>query len=95
VNDPDTTNAVREMLTKGASDGTLFFNTDDAFQAHAALKGKDVEIAEEPTEQSYGIDFGLRDPFGNIRFAQRSTPTPKPTPEARGTSATSTPGPRR
>jgi hypothetical protein len=78
VYDPDTTNAVREMVTKGASGATLFFNTDDGFQAHAALKGKGVELAEEPTEQSYGIDFGLRDPFGNIRFAQRSTSTPKP-----------------
>ena len=77
VYDPDTTNAVREMVTKGASGGTLFFNTDDAYKAHAELKGKGVELAEEPTEQSYGIDFGLRDPFGNnIRIAQRSTPTP-------------------
>jgi catechol 2,3-dioxygenase-like lactoylglutathione lyase family enzyme len=76
VYDPDTTNAVREMVTKGASGGTLFFNTNDAFQAHAELKSKGVELAEEPTEQSYGIDFGLRDPFGNnIRIAQRSTPT--------------------
>ena len=65
------------MVTKGASGGTLFFNTDDAVRAHAELKDKGVELAEEPTTQSYGIDFGLRDPFGNnIRIAQRSTPTP-------------------
>lgn len=30
VYDPDTTTALREMVTKGASGGTLFFNTDDA-----------------------------------------------------------------
>jgi catechol 2,3-dioxygenase-like lactoylglutathione lyase family enzyme len=73
VYDPDTTDAVREMVTKGASGGTLFFNTDDAHRTHAELKGRGVELAEEPTEQSYGIDFGLRDPFGNnIRIAQRA-----------------------
>ena len=71
--DPDTTNAVREMVTKGASGGTLFFNTDDAVRAHAELKDKGVELAEEPTTQSYGIDFGFHDPFGNhIRIAQRT-----------------------
>ena len=63
------------MVTKGASAGTLFFNTDDAYAAHAELKAKDVELAEEPTTQSYGIDFGFRDPFGNhIRIAQRAAP---------------------
>lgn len=30
-----------------------------------------VEFTEEPTERPYGIDCGLRDPFGNrIRFTQ-------------------------
>ncbi len=38
----------------------------------AELKAKGVELGEEPTRQSYGIDFGFRDPFGNnIRIAQR------------------------
>jgi len=71
--DPATADVIREMVTKGASAGTLFFNTDDAYAAHAELKAKDVELAEEPTTQSYGIDFGFRDPFGNhIRIAQRT-----------------------
>jgi catechol 2,3-dioxygenase-like lactoylglutathione lyase family enzyme len=75
VYDPATTSAVREMVSKGCSGGTLFFNTDDAYQAHADLAAKGVELGEEPTEQSYGIDFGFRDPFGNnIRIAQRSVP---------------------
>jgi uncharacterized glyoxalase superfamily protein PhnB len=35
------------------------------------LRAKGVEFTQEPTEQPYGIDFGLRDPFGNhIRVAQ-------------------------
>jgi catechol 2,3-dioxygenase-like lactoylglutathione lyase family enzyme len=73
--DPATAENVREMVTKGASGGTLFFNTDDAHAAHAELKAKGVELGEEPTRQSYGIDFGFRDPFGNnIRIAQRFAP---------------------
>ena len=32
-----------------------------------------VELPEEPTQQSYGLDFGFRDPFGNqIRIGKRS-----------------------
>lgn len=77
VYDPATTDAVREMVSKGCSGGTRFFNTDDAHRAHAELEAKGVELAEPPTEQSYGIDVGFGDPFGNhIRTAQRSTPTP-------------------
>jgi catechol 2,3-dioxygenase-like lactoylglutathione lyase family enzyme len=73
--DPATADSVREMVTKGASGGTLFFNTDDAHAAHTELKAKGVELGEEPTQQSYGIDFGLRDPFGNhLRIVQRSIP---------------------
>ena len=70
--DPATTESIREMVTKGASGGHLFFYTDDAFATHAALQAKGVELPEEPTEQGYGIDFGFRDPFGNhLRIAQR------------------------
>lgn len=70
-NDPATAETIRDMVTKGASGGTLFFNTDDAAATHAALKAKGVELPEEPSNQPYGIDFGFRDPFGNhIRIAQ-------------------------
>lgn len=32
---------------------------------------KGVDLIEEPTERPYGIDFGLRDPFGNaLRISQ-------------------------
>jgi methylphosphotriester-DNA--protein-cysteine methyltransferase len=35
------------------------------------LLGRGVEFTEEPTERPYGIDCGLRDPFGNsIRFTE-------------------------
>ena len=30
-----------------------------------------MELPEEPVDRGYGIDFGLRDPFGNnIRIGQ-------------------------
>ena len=67
----ETAAQVREMVTKGAAGGHLFFAVDDAHATYAELKARGVELPEEPTEQAYGIDFGLRDPFGNhVRIAQ-------------------------
>ena len=67
----ETAAQVREMISKGAAGGHLFFTCDDAYKTHAELKEKGVEITEEPEDRGYGIDFGLRDPFGNhIRIAQ-------------------------
>jgi catechol 2,3-dioxygenase-like lactoylglutathione lyase family enzyme len=67
----DTAAQVREMISKGAAGGHLFFSCDDAYKTHAELKAKGVEITEEPEDRGYGVDFGLRDPFGNhIRIAQ-------------------------
>jgi predicted enzyme related to lactoylglutathione lyase len=38
---------------------------------HARLVELGVDITDEPTEKPYGIDFGIRDPFGNrIRIGQ-------------------------
>ena len=67
----ETASQVREMISKGAAGGHLFFQTDDACKTHAELKERGVEITEEPVDRGYGIDFGLRDPFGNhLRIAQ-------------------------
>ena len=69
--DGATAEQVRDLVTKGASAGTLFFNTDDVQQTWDDLKAKGVELPEEPTARDYGTDFGLRDPFGNhVRIAQ-------------------------
>lgn len=74
--DPATAEAVREMVTKGASGGTLFFACEDAHATHAELKAKGVDLPEEPVQQPYGLDFGLRDPFGNhLRIAQLADPS--------------------
>ena len=67
----ETAAEVRGMVSKGAAGGHLFFAVDDAYATHAELKARGVELTEEPTDQGYGIDFGLRDPFGNhVRIAQ-------------------------
>jgi catechol 2,3-dioxygenase-like lactoylglutathione lyase family enzyme len=69
--DDATAEQVRELLTKGAAGGHLFFSVDDARRTYQELLDRGVEITDEPTERPYGIDFGLRDPFGNhIRIAQ-------------------------
>ncbi|MGB6772724.1 MAG: VOC family protein [Candidatus Dormiibacterota bacterium] len=66
-----TAEQVRDLLSKGRTGGHLFFVTPDAQESYRELSAKGVEITQEPTEQPYGIDFGLRDPFGNhIRVAQ-------------------------
>lgn len=69
--DPATAQTVRELVSKGASGGWLCLSTDDAHREFARLKAAEVDITDEPTEKPYGIDFGIRDPFGNaIRIGQ-------------------------
>jgi predicted enzyme related to lactoylglutathione lyase len=69
--DDKTADQVREVLSKGASGGHLFLTVDDAGKTYDDLVAKGVEVTQEPTEQPYGIDFGVRDPFGNsVRFNQ-------------------------
>ncbi|HEV7663886.1 MAG TPA: VOC family protein [Chloroflexota bacterium] len=68
---------VRELVTKGATGFTVGFTTDDVRKMYETLTAKGVEFTQEPVEQPYGIDIGLRDPFGNhIRISQ---PTPMAT----------------
>ena len=69
--DEATAEQVRELVTKGAMGGWLILTTDDAQTTYATLRDRGVELTEEPTQRPYGIDFGLRDPFGNaIRIGQ-------------------------
>jgi catechol 2,3-dioxygenase-like lactoylglutathione lyase family enzyme len=69
--DNGTAETVRELVSKGATAGWIGFSTDDARATYEDLLAKGVEMTQEPTERSYGIDFGLRDPFGNaIRILQ-------------------------
>jgi catechol 2,3-dioxygenase-like lactoylglutathione lyase family enzyme len=69
--DEATAAEVGALLTKGAMGGWLCITTPDARAAHAVLRDKGVDITDEPSPKPYGIDFGIRDPFGNaIRIGQ-------------------------
>lgn len=75
--DEATASTVRELLAKGAAGGWLMFSTSDARATYDELLAKGVEMTSAPTEQPYGTDFGLRDPFGNaIRIGQLRTTGP-------------------
>jgi catechol 2,3-dioxygenase-like lactoylglutathione lyase family enzyme len=60
-----TATQVRDLVTKGAGGGWIGFVTDDCRRTYEELSAKGVEITQEPLERPYGIDMGLRDPFGN------------------------------
>jgi catechol 2,3-dioxygenase-like lactoylglutathione lyase family enzyme len=76
AHDDATAEQVRELVTKGATGFAVGFATDDCRKTYEALRAKGVEFTDEPTEHFYGIDVGLRDPFGNnIRIVQ---PAPEP-----------------
>jgi len=69
--DEATAEVAKELLTKGAMGGWLSISTDDARAAYDTLSERGVEINDELAEKPYGIDFGIRDPFGNaIRIGQ-------------------------
>src|SRR5215475_15800356 len=73
VFDEETASQIRELLAKGAASSGLFFATDDVQSTYEDLKGRGVEFSQEPTQQTYGIDAGFRDPSGNqMRVAQPS-----------------------
>jgi predicted enzyme related to lactoylglutathione lyase len=69
--DEATAAQVRDLVTKGAMGGWLCLTTNDAHATFATLKERGVDITDEPSPKPYGIDFGIRDPFGNaIRIGQ-------------------------
>jgi hypothetical protein len=69
--DEATAAQARELLTKGAMAGAIFLTTPDAQGTFETLKSRGVEVTDEPSAKPYGIDFGIRDPFGNaIRIGQ-------------------------
>jgi catechol 2,3-dioxygenase-like lactoylglutathione lyase family enzyme len=71
LHDEATGAQLRELVTKGAMNG-LVFQTDDTRGLFDSLKARGViDFTQEPTEHFYGIDMGIRDPFGNaIRILQ-------------------------
>ena len=76
AHDDATAEQIRELVTKGATGLTVGFTTEDCHKTCEELRAKGVEFSQEPTERFYGIDCGVRDPFGNhIRIVQ---PAPGP-----------------
>jgi len=72
LHDEATAAQLRDLITKGAMSG-LVFNTDDTRSLYETLKERGVtDFTQEPMEHFYGIDMGIRDPFGNaIRILQQ------------------------
>jgi predicted enzyme related to lactoylglutathione lyase len=72
VFDDETRGQIMALMAKGAASG-LFFATDDCRASYEELSNRGVEFQQEPTQQPYGIDAGLRDPSGNqMRIVQAS-----------------------
>ena len=73
--DADSVDDVRDFVARGLSP-SFILRTDDCRGDYERLVAQGVEFTEEPTERFYGIDCGLRDPFGNhIRMTE---PAPEP-----------------
>lgn len=73
--DEETAAQVRELVSKGVMGGWVGFVTDDCRRTYDELSAKGVEFTDGPNEQPYGIDAGIRDPFGNkLRFVQPLQP---------------------
>ncbi|RLV57330.1 VOC family protein [Aeromicrobium phragmitis] len=83
---------IRELLSKGAMGLGFILTTDDCRATAADLAAKGVEITDEPTEQPYGIDCGIRDPFGNhLRITQPAEQLGEFTPDVLERYATEVP----
>ncbi|MGH3601750.1 MAG: VOC family protein [Pseudonocardiaceae bacterium] len=78
AHDEATADQIRDLVTKGAGGGWLSFTTDDVDRTFSELQDKGVDVTQEPTEQPYGKDMAIRDPFGNAirigRLHQSASP---------------------
>ena len=72
LHDEATAAQPRELVAKGAL-GSLVFNCDDVRGLYETLQSRGVnDFTHEPTDRFYGVDMGLRDPFGKgIRVLQQ------------------------
>ncbi len=72
LHDEQTAEQIRDLITKGAIGGLVFF-TEDARALYDTLRERGVtDFTQEPTDHFYGTDMGVRDPFGNpIRILQQ------------------------
>jgi len=80
LHDEATAEQIRELVTKGALGGLVFW-ADDVRALYEELQERGVtDFTQEPIEHFYGTDMGIRDPFGNaIRVLQRGKVAQKAT----------------
>ena len=80
LHDEATAAQLRDLITKGAMNG-LVLQTDDTRALYETLKQRGVTaFTQEPLEHGYGVDMGIRDPFGNaIRILQPRRPAARAT----------------
>ena len=72
LHDEATATRLRELLAEGALGGRVFLAADVRALHESLLAGGPVDVTQEPTDNFYGTDMGLRDPFGNnIRILQQ------------------------
>jgi catechol 2,3-dioxygenase-like lactoylglutathione lyase family enzyme len=63
---PADTDAVAELVAKGALNG-VHFSAEDLDATFAAVQAAGTEIVSEPADQFWGVrDFAVRDPAGNL-----------------------------
>ena len=75
--DEATRDQIAQVLAKGYNP-PLIFEVDDCRATIERLRERGVDITQEPEDQFYGVDAGIRDPSGNsIRITQ-----PAPVPAA-------------
>lgn len=70
---PDIADDINDLLARGGMNG-MILETEDCRADFARLSAAGVEFVGEPEEHFYGIDVGLRDPFGNsFRLCEPAT----------------------
>jgi len=74
--DPASAAETRDLVAKGATGLNAIFTTEDCQATFEDLRDRNVEITQEPVERFYGIDMGIRDPFGNHLRVTQPAPVP-------------------
>src|SRR5262245_27673490 len=59
--DEETAAKLRYLIAKSAAGG-LFFAADDVDATYSEQKDRRVDFSQEPTDQPYGREAGIRDP---------------------------------
>jgi catechol 2,3-dioxygenase-like lactoylglutathione lyase family enzyme len=81
AHDEATAAEVRALLAKGALGLGFILTVDDCRATYERWSAAGVEFTQEPTEHFYGIDCGVRDPFGNHLRVTQPAPTGAAPPE--------------